>query len=149
MNALTQPTNFGDWCQSKLRSGHIRVIGDAETGYELAIPDETLEAAYIWLSSRYDDKNGGECLDFLADCILDEMTDKYAAKLLVAALDASDAQTLVTTMRLVRHNYVQKAAEHHKAALVRLSESRGPDPMEVRKERIEVWTYPRLIGGVK
>lgn len=150
MNALTQPTNFGQWCIERLMRGSIRVIGDAESGYELSIPPETLEAAYGWLSARYDDKKGDECLDFVIDGILDMdfSPDGYAAKLLVAALDESDPQALITTMRMIRHNYCQKAIEHHKSALVRLSESRGPDPMDKRKERIEnQWPYPRLVEG--
>lgn len=151
MNTLvsTQITNFGQWCVDRFYRGGIHVIGDKEFGYELSITDDTAEDAYRWLASRYDPKKGESCIDFIIDGILnmDWSPDGYAAKLLVSALDCSDPSTLVTTMRMVRHNYVQKAVEHFKSNLVELHESRGPDPMDVRKEQIERYRYQPLVEG--
>lgn len=149
MNALTQITNFGQWCIERYMRGFIRVIGDAESGYELSIPHETLEAAYGWLSARYDGKSGKECLDFMLDGILDMdfSPDGYAAKKLVEALDAPHAVSAFAALRAVRHHYASKAIEHHKGAIVDLH--RGtPDPMDKRKDQIENrYQYPRLMEG--
>ncbi len=140
MNDLTHPTNFGMWCIEKFRRGAIRVIGDAESGYELSIPPETLEAAYGWLSARYDDKKGDECLDFVIDGILDMdfSPDGYAAKKLVEALDAPDPYAAFLALCDVRHNFASKAIEHFKGSLVELFNSDlEPDAMTEAKERSE------------
>lgn len=130
------PANFGDWTEDMYQRGHIRVIGDEENGFDLLPTKECLDAAYHWLSSRYDPKKGDQCLDFLNEDFLDDMEDGYAAKLLVHIISETDATGALNTARELRHHYAKRCIERFKDRLVTL-EMEGPDPMTIHKDQLE------------
>jgi hypothetical protein len=142
MNALTQPTNFGAWCELKLDKG-IRIIGDDKEGYELSIDADTLNAGWRWLVQSCARNDGKSCIGFLSDNVMDEMTDGYVAKKLIDAMDVTGSDLdaafdALQALREARCHYVMRRIECHKSALVHLfKEGKKPDAIGEYKKKLE------------
>lgn len=150
MNSIAKPIrNFEEWTLDYYSRGYIEVIGDEENGFDLVIPDEVLDSAFRWLASRYDPKDGAQCIDFVIDEILDEATDKYSARLLTSILTEHDPVAVAESARELRRYYARRKIEYFKSDLVE-REKPAPDASQARKDRIESglcvvpYKYPRL-----
>ena len=132
LHAISAYQNFEQFVMDYYHNGYIELVGD-----ELRIDPMVLERAWEWLSARYKREDGEECLEFLADHIFDNFESGWIGKLMVSALHEKDPQSLMTTMAMIRNDYCMRAIEHYKKDIARADRREGPDPMDIRKDRLE------------